>query len=86
MDIEFEKFGNSGVVVKYAGKLNLETAAEYGTTVRDYIEDEDIKEIQKLKNSICCYSKITIYLKYTKCKIEIHNTKIEISYHFVITF
>lgn len=44
MDIEFEKFGNSGVVVKYAGKLNLETAAEYGTAVRDFIEDEDITE------------------------------------------
>ena len=45
MDIEFEKFGDSGVIVKYEGKLNLDTAAEYGTTIRDYIEDEEIKDV-----------------------------------------
>ena len=45
MDIKFERFGESGVVVKYEGKLNLDTAAEYGTTVRDFIEDEEITDV-----------------------------------------
>lgn len=45
MDIKFEHFSTYGVKVKYKGKLNLETAAEYGTTIRDYIEDNDITDV-----------------------------------------
>lgn len=45
MDIKFERINDTGVVVKYEGRLNLETAADYGTTVRDYIEDEDITDV-----------------------------------------
>ncbi len=44
-NLEFERFGNSGVTVKYEGKLNLDTAAEYGGTIKDYVEDEDITEL-----------------------------------------
>lgn len=39
MEISMKKFGVAGLYVKAKGNLDFETAIEYGTTVKDEIDD-----------------------------------------------
>lgn len=41
MDITLNKVGLEGLYVKASGRLDLDNAVEYGTKIKDYIEDSD---------------------------------------------
>ena len=41
MDIEFKTIGLDGLYVNAAGRLDLDNAVEYGTKIKDYIEDSE---------------------------------------------
>ena len=41
MEISFKNFGVAGLYVKASGRLDLDGAVEYGTTVKDAIDDID---------------------------------------------
>jgi anti-sigma B factor antagonist len=41
MDITINKIGLDTLNVKAAGRLDLDNAVEYGTKIKDYIEDSD---------------------------------------------
>ena len=41
MEISMKNFGVAGLYVKATGNLDFETAIEYGTTVKDAIDDID---------------------------------------------
>lgn len=43
MDIKFKKDINDMLTVKATGKIDIETAVEYGTKISDAIDDEGIK-------------------------------------------
>lgn len=45
MQIEIKFLGIDGMYVKTAGRLDLDTAVEYGTKVKDAVEDNNIKEL-----------------------------------------
>ena len=47
MDIELKKVGFDGLFVTAAGRLDLDNAVEYGTKIKNYIEDSDdvIKDV-----------------------------------------
>ena len=43
MEIKFKKIGLDSLVVKASGRLDLDNAVEFGTKIKNYIEDsEDI--------------------------------------------
>lgn len=43
MEIKFKKIGLDSLVVKASGRLDLDNAVEFGTNIKNYIEDsEDI--------------------------------------------
>ena len=39
MDINFKSFGIAGLYVKASGRLDLDGAVEYGTSIKDAIDD-----------------------------------------------
>ena len=41
MEIDVKHFGVFGLIVKATGRLDLDSAVEYGTTVKDAIEDSE---------------------------------------------
>ena len=41
MDIEIKKIGLDALFVKASGRLDLDNAVEYGTKIKNYIEDSD---------------------------------------------
>ena len=41
MDIEIKNFGISGLYAKASGRLDLDSAVEYGTKIKDAIEDSE---------------------------------------------
>lgn len=41
MDIELKKEGLEGLYVTTSGRLDLDNAVEYGTKIKNYIEDSD---------------------------------------------
>jgi len=41
MEIDVKNIGLNGLYVKAAGRLDLDTAVEYGTTIKNAIEDAD---------------------------------------------
>lgn len=41
MDIKFKKIGLDGLYVKTAGRLDLDNAVEYGSRIKNVIEDSD---------------------------------------------
>ena len=41
MDIKFKKVGLDGLYVKTAGRLDLDNAVEYGSRIKNVIEDSD---------------------------------------------
>lgn len=41
MDIELNKMGIDSLYVKASGRLDLDNAVEYGTKIKDYIEDNE---------------------------------------------
>ena len=45
MQIELKKIGEEGLLVKADGKIDLDSAVEFGTTIKDAIEDNDIKDV-----------------------------------------
>lgn len=46
VEIEMKRFGINELYVKAAGRLDLDNAVEYGTKIKEYIEDEeDITEL-----------------------------------------
>ena len=45
MDIKFKKFEPDGLEVNASGKIDIDTAVEYGTKITDAIDDENIKEL-----------------------------------------
>ena len=45
MDIKIKKFSPEGLEVSASGKIDIETAVEYGTKITDAVEDNDIKEL-----------------------------------------
>ena len=55
MDINIKTIGISGIYVKAAGRMDLDNAVEYGTSIKDYIEDSN-DEITEL---ILDFSEIT---------------------------
>jgi len=45
MDINMKKFGIAGLQVKAIGRLDLDNAVEYGTTIKNAVDDNDINEL-----------------------------------------
>ncbi|MCQ2743912.1 MAG: STAS domain-containing protein [bacterium] len=45
MQIEIKFLGIDGMYVKTVGRLDLDTAVEYGTKIKDAVEDNNIKEL-----------------------------------------
>lgn len=45
MQIEIKFLGIDSMYVRTAGRLDLDTAVEYGTKVKDAVEDNNIKEL-----------------------------------------
>ncbi len=41
MDVTLKRIGLDGVYVKAEGRLDLDNAVEYGTKIKDFIEDSD---------------------------------------------
>ena len=41
MEISFKGIGIDGLYVKASGRLDLDNAVEYGTKIKDFIEDSD---------------------------------------------
>lgn len=41
MDIEFKNVGLNGLYVTAAGRLDLDNSVEYGTKIKDFIEDSE---------------------------------------------
>ena len=41
MDIKFKKIGLDGLYVKTSGRLDLDNAVEYGSRIKNVIEDSD---------------------------------------------
>ena len=59
MEIEIKNFGIDGLYAKASGRLDLDSAVEYGVTVKNAVEDapDEIKEL------ILDFSEITFWLK-----------------------
>ena len=55
MDITLKRIGLEGLYVVAAGRLDLDSAVEYGTKVKDYIEDCD----DAIEEVILDFSQIT---------------------------
>ena len=45
MDIKLRKTEDNVLVVSASGKIDIDTAVEYGTKVTDAIDDNDIKDV-----------------------------------------
>lgn len=56
MDISIDYKDTTTMIVKASGRINMETASEYGTAIKDaiYYYDEEVKEL------ILDFSKITM--------------------------
>ena len=54
MDIVLKRFGIDGLNVKASGRLDLDNAVEYGTKIKDFIEDDE-----EIKNVTLDFSEIT---------------------------
>ena len=93
MDIEIKKFGISGLHVSAKGRLDLDSAVEYGTQIKDAIEDsEGIDEIVLDFNDITFISSfglkviLELYKEITpngKIKIVNASDTIKNSFHMV---
>ena len=55
MDIVLKEVGIDGVYVKAIGRMDLDNAVEYGTKIKDYIEDSE----DKINNLTLDFSEIT---------------------------
>lgn len=55
MEIILKKFGIDGLIVKALGRLDLDNAVEYGTKIKDFIEDND----EDIANVTLDFSEIT---------------------------
>ena len=69
MDITLKKIGTNSLDVKAFGRLDLDSAVEYGTKIKDYIEDcEDT-----IENVILDFSGITFISSFgLKVILELH--------------
>ncbi len=55
MEITLKRFGIDGLNVKASGRLDLDNAVEYGTKIKDFIEDND----EEIKTVTLDFSEIT---------------------------
>lgn len=55
MDVTLKRIGIDGVYASAAGRLDLDNAVEYGTKIKDYIEDSE----EVIKEVILDFSEIT---------------------------
>ncbi len=55
MEIVLKRFGIDGLNVKASGRLDLDNAVEYGTKIKDFIEDSD----ETVTNVTLDFSEIT---------------------------
>ena len=55
MDIVIKRIDLEGIYVKATGRLDLDNAVEYGTKIKDYIEDSE----DKILHVILDFSEIT---------------------------
>ena len=64
-----KRFGVSGLYVKAAGRMDLDNAVEYGTKIKEFVEDND--DINEL---ILDFSQITFLSSFgLKVLLELHN-------------
>ena len=69
MEIEMKRFGVNGLLVKGNGRLDLDNAVEYGTKIKETVEDyEDIKELVLDFSGISFISSFGL-----KVILELHN-------------
>ncbi len=69
MEIEMKRFGVNGLLVKGSGRLDLDNAVEYGTKIKETVEDyEDIKELVLDFSGISFISSFGL-----KVILELHN-------------
>lgn len=71
MQVIIKSFGVSGIYVKAAGRLDLDSAVEYGTSIKDAIEDsqENVSEL------ILDFSEITFISSFgLKVILELYKT------------
>lgn len=73
MDIELKRFGLSGLNVKASGRLDLDNAVEFGSKIKQYIEDEaDINEL------VLDFSEISFISSFgLKVVLELHKMMME---------
>lgn len=73
MEIDLDRFGADGLSVKPHGRLDLDNAVEFGTTVKDTVEDEDIK------NLVLDFEDVTFMSSFgLKVILELHKSMTEI--------
>ena len=60
MQTDIQLFGISGLLAKGYGRLDLESAMEYGTTIKDAIEDAD----ETITELVLDFSDITFIASY----------------------
>lgn len=71
MQVEIKKFGIAGLYVKGSGRLDLDSAVEYGTTIKDAIDDSD----EKVSELILDFSEIAFISSFgLKVILELYKT------------
>lgn len=71
MQVSIKNFGVSGIYVKASGRLDLDSAVEYGTSIKDAIEDSD----EKVSELVLDFSEITFISSFgLKVILELYKT------------
>lgn len=71
MQVLIKNFGVSGIYVKASGRLDLDSAVEYGTSIKDAIEDSD----EKVSELVLDFSEITFISSFgLKVILELYKT------------
>ena len=69
MEIEMKRFGINGLLVKGIGRLDLDNAVEYGTKIKETIED-----YEHIKDLILDFAGISFISSFgLKVLLELHN-------------